>query len=118
MKEVEALLGDLEAKIEELKTTPTPTDMVTQGLDHLLGTWAQSSASASASGSGAGADTAPVNDLTSMVRKKPAKKAVQPVPAAASANGGGSGTGTGDGEAKRKAEEEANGNTEKKAKAE
>lgn len=125
LKDVEALIGDLEVKIEELKAAPEMGDLVKESLDHLLGKGSTeaafasanggvaASASAGASGSGAAAAAAPVNDLTSMVRKKPAKKqATQPQ----AANGKGNGNGNED--VKRKAEEEASGSTDKKPKAE
>ena len=133
LKDVESLLGDLEVKIEELKAAPEVPDLVTQSIDHLLGKQLEASGSASGigfggAGVGAGAEAAPVNDLTSMVRKKPAKKASQPAaavaPAAASASASGSGSGSGsasgdgNGELKRKADEANGAGTEaKKAKA-
>lgn len=124
LKDVEGLLGDLEVKIEELKAAPEVPDLVTQSIDHLLGKQGEASGSGLGGGGGGGADAMPVNDLTSMVRKKPAKKASQPqsvpasAPAPAPAQASGNGNGNAEGEAKRKAEEEANGSTEKKAKAE
>jgi HAT1-interacting factor 1 len=112
LKDVEALIGDLEVKIEELKAAPEVGDLVSQSIDHLLGN-GEGSGSASGPGAAVKADTAPVNDLTSMVRKKPAKK-VQPQPATATAVE----TGSGNGEVKRKAEEEASGSADKKPKPE
>jgi HAT1-interacting factor 1 len=107
MKDVEALIGDLEVKIEELKAAPEIGDLVSQSIDHLLGNGDGGEGSG-----GVKADTTPVNDLTSMVRKKPARK-VQPQPAAAQA-----GNGSATSEVKRKAEEEAAGGADKKPKAE
>ncbi|KAK4686403.1 HAT1-interacting factor 1, partial [Tremellales sp. Uapishka_1] len=66
LKDVEGLLADLQVKLEELKTAPPPNDLVAESLDHLLG---NSSSSAPLSTEPAG----PINDLTSMVRKKAPK---------------------------------------------
>lgn len=86
-KDVEALIGDLEVKIEELKAAPEGGDIVSESINHLLG----------GQGGEVKADAGPENDLTSMVKKK--KK-----PAAAPAA------------EKRKAEEQPLGTPEKKAK--
>lgn len=108
IKDVEALIGDLEAKIEELKAAPEGGDVISQSIDHLMGAGGLEEAGFGGL-AGASKDAGPVNDLTSMVRKKPVKK-VQPQPVA----GGSGGVSV---EVKRKAEEE-NGREEKKAKAE
>jgi HAT1-interacting factor 1 len=117
VKDVEGLIGDLEVKIEELKVAPEVGDLVSQSIDHLLGNPdAEGEGSGSAAfGGGGKVDTGPVNDLTSMVRKKPAKK-VQPtlVGNGAAAASGAAGSST---EVKRKAEE-TDGAPAKKAKAE
>lgn len=86
-KDVEALIGDLEVKIEELKAAPEGGDIVSESINHLLG----------GQGGEVKADAGPVNDLTSMVKKK--KKPAAPAPAE-----------------KRKAEEQPSGTPEKKAK--
>lgn len=70
-RDVETLIGDLEVKIEELNAAPPAADFVAESINHLLG-GAPGSAPAAAS-------DAPVNDLTSMVRKKK-KPAAAPVP--------------------------------------
>nr|ADE10090.1 SHNi TPR [Tremella fuciformis] len=105
--DVKALIGDLEAKIEELKAAPEAKDFVSESINHLLGgigSDAGPSGSAAASG-----EPAKVNDLSGLVKKKPAKKAAPPPPAT---NGNGT-----EGESdKRKAEDEAGGQ-EKKLKA-
>lgn len=80
-KDVEGLISDLQIKIEELKTAPESSDPVSESIKHLLGQGGEGAfgpgAGASSSGSafGGGVDNAPVNDLTSMVKKK---KKVQP----------------------------------------
>lgn len=81
-KEIQELMGDLEVKVEELRQAPEKGGLVEQGIQHLLG-----------GGQGAFGGPAidakkeegPVNDLSSMVRKK--KK---PAPVAASGSGSGS----------------------------
>lgn len=83
-KDVQALIGDLEVKIEELKAAPEGGDIVSESINHLLG----------GQGGEVKQDAGPVNDLTSMVRKK-RKPAAEP---------------------KRKAEDDAEGTPEKKAK--
>ncbi|WWD16214.1 hypothetical protein CI109_100640 [Kwoniella shandongensis] len=71
LKDVESLLGDLEVKIEELKSAPDAGDLVSESISHLLGQPAEGSGSA---GGGGSVDVSgPVNDLTSMVRKKKPK---------------------------------------------
>lgn len=64
--DVEALIGDLEVKIEELKAAPPAEDLVSQGINHLLGHGGSNGAEKKEDG--------PVNDLTGMVRKKAPKK--------------------------------------------
>ncbi|KAK8869524.1 hypothetical protein IAR55_000090 [Kwoniella newhampshirensis] len=68
LNDVEALLGDMEVKIEELKGAPDAGDLVSESISHLLGQPAESSAVASTIDV-----SGPVNDLTSMVRKKKPK---------------------------------------------
>jgi HAT1-interacting factor 1 len=83
LSDVQGLIGDLESKIEELKSAPAMGgDLVTQGIEHLLG--GGSGAFGEGSG-GAQEDDKPVNDLTSMVKKKAPKKVK---PAAAGAENG------------------------------
>lgn len=76
LKDVEALMGDLQAKIEELKTAPPAEDLIHESISHLMGQ------SGEASGSGSNkVESGPVNDLTSMVKKKkPKVTSVAPVP--------------------------------------
>jgi HAT1-interacting factor 1 len=100
-KDVQALLGDLEVKIEELKAAPPAEDIVSESINHLLGQ------PSSSGGVPAQPDNAPVNDLTGMVKKKK-KPAAAPVPTTANGEEAANG--------KRKAEEEVGGE-EKKAKA-
>lgn len=85
-KDVEALIGDLEVKIEELKAAPQQgeegVDPVSESIKHLLGGVGEGAFGPSSAGSsafGAVTEGAPVNDLTSMVKKK--KKPAQPAPA-------------------------------------
>lgn len=115
-KDVEGLIGDLEVKIEELKAAPEVGDLVSQSIDHLLGN-PEAEGVAAAFGGGGKVDAGPVNDLTSMVRKKPAKKVQPTLVGNGAAGASGSGSGSASGEVKRKAEE-AEGGAEKKAKAE
>ncbi|GFZ45893.1 hypothetical protein JCM24511_03626, partial [Saitozyma sp. JCM 24511] len=105
-KDVQALLGDLEVKIEELKAAPPAEDIVSESINHLLGQ------PSSSGGAGvAQPDNAPVNDLTGMVKKKKKPAAAPaPVPTTTTTNGEEVANG------KRKAEEEVGGE-EKKAKA-
>lgn len=85
-KDVEALIGDLDVKIEELKSAPQQgeegVDPVSESIKHLLGGSGEGAFGPSSAGEnegasafGASAEAAPVNDLTSMVKKK--KKPVQ-----------------------------------------
>lgn len=104
-KDVEALIGDLEVKIEELKAAPEGGDIVSESINHLLG----------GQGGEIKADAGPVNDLTSMVKKKKKPAASAPAPAAKTAEGAVKIEQEGEG-AKRKAEEQAAGSPEKKAK--
>jgi HAT1-interacting factor 1 len=106
-KDVQALLGDLEVKIEELKAAPPAEDIVSESINHLLGQ--PSSSGGAGAGVPAQPDNAPVNDLTGMVKKKK-KPAAAPVPTTTTTNGEEAANG------KRKAEEEVGGE-EKKAKA-
>jgi HAT1-interacting factor 1 len=115
-KDVEALIGDLEVKIEELKSAPQQgeegVDPVSESIKHLLGGVGEGAFGPSSAGGSAGAsafgtsgEAAPVNDLTSMVKKK--KKPVQAAQTTAPAVGGQvdvKGKGLENGE-KRKAEE-------------
>ncbi|KAL0254242.1 hypothetical protein I308_101623 [Cryptococcus tetragattii IND107] len=76
LKDVEALMGDLQAKIEELKAAPPAEDLIHESISHLMGQ------SGEASGSGSNnVESGPVNDLTSMVKKKkPKATPAAPVP--------------------------------------
>ncbi|WVQ76535.1 hypothetical protein IAR50_006205 [Cryptococcus sp. DSM 104548] len=67
LAEVELLIGDLEAKVEELKSTPEAANEVHESINLLMG---QSEAGGSAK-----VDSGPVNDLTGMVKKKKPKAA-------------------------------------------
>jgi len=82
-KDVEGLIEDLQVKIEELKQAPVggEVDIVKEGVNHLLG----GGLSAFGAPTTAEKDTGPVNDLTSMVKKKkkPAAAPVAPVEAKA-----------------------------------
>lgn len=68
LKDVGELIGDLEVKIDELKVAPPREDLVSESINHLLG---------GIGGEAPKEDAGPVNDLTSMVRKKK-----RPAPAA------------------------------------
>lgn len=61
LKDVGELIGDLEVKIDELKVAPPRQDLVSDSINHLLG---------GIGGDAPKEDAGPVNDLTSMVRKK------------------------------------------------
>ncbi|WVQ78614.1 hypothetical protein IAT38_000700 [Cryptococcus sp. DSM 104549] len=67
LKDVAGLIGDLEAKIEELKVAPPAEDLVHESISHLMGQDAEGSGAAKA-------ESGPVNDLTGMVKKKKPKK--------------------------------------------
>lgn len=108
-KDVATLIGDLEAKIEELNAGPPPEDFVAETINHLLGGGISSSSS-----SAPVADSAPVNDLTSMVRKKKKPAPATPAPAAAAAAAA---NGNGAAVEKRPAQESAEG-VQKKPKTE
>ncbi|KLT40065.1 hypothetical protein CC85DRAFT_278350 [Cutaneotrichosporon oleaginosum] len=71
LKDVSELIGDLEVKIDELKAAPVREDLVSGTINHLLG----------GIGGEVKQDAGPVNDLTSMVRKK--KRPAPEAPAAA-----------------------------------
>ena len=75
IEEVDGLIGDLEVKIEELKNAPPAEDLVNEGINHLLG---QSGEQNTSLGDGRSIidDDKPVNDLTSMVKRKAPKKVV------------------------------------------
>jgi HAT1-interacting factor 1 len=77
-RDVAALIGDLEVKIEELNAAPPGTDFVAESIKHLLG-------GGIGAPSAPAVDSAPVNDLTTMVRRK--KKPAPPPAPASSANG-------------------------------
>lgn len=92
LKDTREFIGDLEAKLEELKTAPEQEDIVSQGIKHLLGGSAEGAfASAfgdapigSSSAQGASAEAAPVNTLMVKKKKKPAQA---PAPSSATGNG-------------------------------
>ena len=118
-KDVEGLIGDLEVKIEELKASPPAGDIVSESINHLLGQVGEASGlGGGGGGAGAGSvETGPVNDLTSMVKKK--KK---PAAAPSKADGKGKGiegqqNGASNGE-KRKVEGAEDGTEAKRAKGE
>ena len=91
LKDVESLVGDIEVKIEELKAAPASNDLISESINHLRGS--------SSSAAQTIADSGPVNDLTSMVKKKApkAKAAAQAVldRAAAAADQAGGAVGEG-----------------------
>lgn len=100
LKDTREFIGDLEAKLEELKVAPEQEDLVTQGIKHLIGGGQAEAAFASAfgdapiastssAGAAGSAEAAPVNTLMVKKKKKPAAPA--PAPAAESANGDGNG---------------------------
>nr|XP_018999443.1 uncharacterized protein I203_08038 [Kwoniella mangroviensis CBS 8507]OCF62904.1 hypothetical protein I203_08038 [Kwoniella mangroviensis CBS 8507] len=72
IKDVENLIEDLNVKIEELKTTSVneTNDLISQSINHLLG---QPESDQFGDSSSTSKDTGPVNDLTSMVKKKKPK---------------------------------------------
>jgi HAT1-interacting factor 1 len=85
-KDVEELIGDLEMKIEELKTAPPASDLISDSINHLLGQGqAAFGGSESTSAFGSASESAPVNDLTGMVKKK--KKVVPAATEPAQADG-------------------------------
>jgi HAT1-interacting factor 1 len=83
-KDVEGLIGDLEVKIEELKAAPEANDPVSESIKHLLGGGSEGAfarageSSTNGQGKANAAPAGPVNDLTSMVKKK--KKVVPAQP--------------------------------------
>lgn len=68
-KDVSGLISDLELKIDELKSAPEGEDFVSNSIEHLLG---------GGSSAPAAADAGPVNDLTSMVKKRKPKPKAEP----------------------------------------
>ncbi|WRT67445.1 uncharacterized protein IL334_004416 [Kwoniella shivajii] len=78
VKDVKNLIEDLRVKIDELKITSTTqtNDIISKSIDHLWGGQSSDQPLSSAP------DNAPVNDLTSMVRKKKPKT----IPTAAQAS--------------------------------
>ncbi|WWD01036.1 hypothetical protein V866_007974 [Kwoniella sp. B9012] len=72
IKDVENLIEDLNVKIEELKSTSVneTNDLISQSINHLLG---QPELDQFGSSSSTTKDSGPVNDLTSMVKKKKPK---------------------------------------------
>ena len=88
LKDTREFIGDLEAKLEELKVAPEQEDLVSQGIKHFLGgsaegAFASAFGDAPAAASSSTAEAAPVNTL--MVKKKK-KPAAAPVPAPANDN--------------------------------
>ncbi|EIW66326.1 hypothetical protein TREMEDRAFT_35273, partial [Tremella mesenterica DSM 1558] len=79
LKDVVSLIDDLEAKIEELKSAPEPTDFVKESITHLLG-GLDSGSLPSSSSSFHEQNEIKVNDLSGLVKKKPPKKNIQSTP--------------------------------------
>ncbi|WWC69166.1 uncharacterized protein I206_103102 [Kwoniella pini CBS 10737] len=74
IKDVESLIGDLEVKIEELKSTPQENDLISESINHLLGQNQFGSTNTTTSNKlKEEEESKPVNDLTSMVKKKKPK---------------------------------------------